>query len=120
METLWIATYKMKNGFLFNKNEYTSKLDGISFIDTNRIAYVGNDNNCLFGNREPSYSNRFDFAITQDVRKTIFGNFVNGYDSVNQSVIRLLRKNNYKYYPSELMDFYVSLKIDSITINKIE
>lgn len=115
-----LPIYKTNNGFIFNKKKYKNKLDGISYVDTNRIAYVGNDNDCLFGIREPSYSNGFDFTITQDLRKTIFGNFVNGNDSVVQSDLRLLRKNNYKYYPTEFMDFYVSLKIDSIDIDKIE
>jgi hypothetical protein len=111
---------KIDNGFTFNKIEYTGTLDGISFVDTNRIAYVGNDNNCLFGIREPSYSNGFDFTITQDLRKTIFGNFICGYDSVFQSDLQLIRKNNYEYYPSEFMDYYVSYKLDNIDIDEIK
>ena len=111
---------KIDNGFIFRDAEYTNKLDGISYIGTNRIAYVGNDNMCLFGIREPSYSNGMDFTITQNLRKTIFGNYLNDSDSVKVSDLRLLRKNNYRYYPGQFMDFYVSLKIDSFNIEQIE
>ncbi len=111
---------KINNGFIFRGAEYTDKLDGICFIDTNRISYVGNDNMCLFGIREPSYSNGMDFTITQNLRKTIFGNYMNGSDSAIVSDLRLLRKNNYSYYPTEFTDFYVSLRIDSFNIERIE
>ena len=111
---------KVDKGFIFRNVEYLEELDGICYIDTNRIAYVGNHNMCLFGIREPSYSNGMDFTITQDLHKTIFGNYLNDKDSVIVSDLRLLREKNYKFYPTEFMDYYVSLKIDSLNISIIE
>ena len=115
-----LPIHKIDNGFVFRDERYTQRLDGICYIDTNRIVYAGNDNMCLFGIREPSYSNGMDFTLTQNLRRTIFGNYLNDRDSVIVSDLRILRKNNYRFYPTQFMDFYVSLKIDSFNIEQIE
>ena len=111
-----LPIHKIVNGFVFRDVRYTQRLDGICYIDTNRIVYAGNDNMCLFGIREPSYSNGMDFTITQDLRKTVFGNYTYGRDSAKQADLRILRKQNYKSYATDFMDFYVSMRIDSIDI----
>ena len=111
---------KTKNGFRFNNIEFTDSLDGIGIVDTNRIVFVGNSSQTIFGLREPDLAYGYNFVVTQNNKKTYFGNFEN--DTVNWSNLEWLKETNYLSHSYEYIDFLVSkkyqksLNLDSIYI----
>lgn len=101
---------KINDGFRFNNIDFTDSLDGIGIVDTNRIIFVGNSSQTIFGLREPDLAYGYDFVLTQDNKKTYFGNFQG--DSVFLSNIDWLKETNYLRHHYNYIDLLVSKKYE--------
>lgn len=109
-ERFQLPIEKTNKGFVFNNIEFNDSLDGIGIVDTNRIVFIGNSSQTIFGLRAPDLAYGFDFVITQNNKKTYFGNFLG--DSVEWSNLIWLKESNYLKYQYDYIDFYVSRKFD--------